>query len=99
MTLYDSTRERGTNNMRCLYLQCDAKEVTDATEATRAFKILYPNDEVDLDIFMQDGIKHFYCAIPTKAWLNCLSEKELEPTTVKMREEVDLATIKDLLGK
>lgn len=27
LTLFDSTRKRGTNNFRCLYLQCTAHEV------------------------------------------------------------------------
>lgn len=94
LTFYDSTRVRGTNNMRCLYLQCVASEVTDEAEAGEAFRLLYPDEEVNLAAFLGDGIKRFYRAKPTAAWLNCLSERELEPTTVKMRADVSLEDIK-----
>lgn len=94
LTFYDSTRLRGTNNMMCLYLQCDAIEVEDPVEAAKAFRLLYPDEEVNLENFLKDGIKRFYRATPKKAWLNCLSEKELEPSTLKMRIEVSLDEIK-----
>ncbi|WP_251977151.1 pyridoxamine 5'-phosphate oxidase family protein [Salinicola avicenniae] len=95
LTIYDSTRARGTNNLMGLYLQCTASAVTDPEEARLAFERLYPGDAVDLTDFRGDGIKRFYCARPQKAWLNCLSEKELEPTTLKMRTAVDLDAIKE----
>lgn len=94
MTFYDSTRVRGTNNMMCLYLQCAASEVSDPEEATKAFKLLYPEEEVKLDMFLAGGIKRFYRAQPKQAWLNCLSERELEPGTLKMRAEVLIDDIK-----
>lgn len=94
MTFYDSTRARGTNNLRCLYLQCEAGEVTDPVEAEKAFALLYPGEPVDLADFLGDGMKRFYRATPKQAWLNCLSEKELAPDTVKMRTKVSLDAIK-----
>lgn len=93
LTFYDSTRVRGTNNMMCLYLQCDAGEVTDRAQAAAAAKLLYPDEQVDLNMFLGDGIKRFYFAKPRKAWLNCLSERELEPSTLKMRAEVAVSDI------
>lgn len=80
--------------MMCLYLQCTAKEVSDSNEAEKAFRLLYPEDVVDLESFLHDGVKRFYSAEPTRAWLNSLSEKELEPNTLKMRTEVSIADIR-----
>lgn len=98
MTFYDSTRARGTNNLMCLYLRCTAREVSDIGEAKKAFALLYPSDHVDLENFLGDGIKRFFCAEPQQAWLNCLSEKELEPTTLKMRTEVSIESIKSAMA-
>lgn len=94
LTIYDSTRKRGTNNRRCLYLQCTAAEVVDPAEATKAFALVYPGEPLDLTDFLAPGQKRFYRATPLQAWLNCLSERELGPATVKMREEVPLALLK-----
>lgn len=94
LTIFDSTRQRGTNNMRCLYLQCTVAIVTDLQEAGRAFEFLYPDDRVDTTDFLGQGQKRFYCATPIKAWLNCLSERELAPTTKKMRVEVPLEQLR-----
>jgi hypothetical protein len=94
LTIFDSTRKRGTNNRRCLYLQCTAEEVRDPAEARKAFELLYPDEPLDLADFLGDGQKRFYRATPLKAWLNSLSERELSASTVKMREEVPLALLR-----
>lgn len=94
LTIFDSTRKRGTNNMRCLYLQCTAVEVTDEAEARKAFALLYPDEAVDVAGFLGEGQKRFYRATPVKVWLNCLSERELTPSTVKMRAEVPLEDLR-----
>ena len=94
LTRYDSTRKRGTNNLRGLYLQCTAAAVDDPAEARRAFALLYPGDAVDLADFLGAGQKRFYRATPLHAWLNSLSERELTPSTIKMRTEVPLALLK-----
>ena len=94
LTLYDSTRQRGTNNLRCLYLQCAVAVVQDPADAARVFGLLYPGDTVDTTDFLTVGQKRFYKASPTKAWLNCLSERELTPATVKMRLEVPLEVLR-----
>jgi nitroimidazol reductase NimA-like FMN-containing flavoprotein (pyridoxamine 5'-phosphate oxidase superfamily) len=99
LTLFDSTRKRGTNNLRCLYLQGTAEEVTAVAEADMAFRLLYPDDAVDTSGFLGNGQKRFYRATPTRAWLNCLSERELTPSTVKMREEVPLDVLRAALGR
>jgi hypothetical protein len=93
VTLYDSTRARGTNNFRCLYLQCRAAVVTDSNEARHARELIYPEEVIDLDDFLGSGLKRFYRATPQKAWLNCLSERDLTPATLKMRVEVSLELI------
>ena len=94
LTIFDSTRKRGTNNRRCLYLQCTVAEVHDPDEASKAFALLYPGEPLDLAEFLDHGQKRFYRATPLKAWLNCLSERELTPATLKMREEVPLLLLK-----
>lgn len=93
-TFYDSTRARGTNNMRCLYLRCEAAAVSDRAEADKAHKLIYPNDAIRLGDFFEPGPKRFFRARPLQAWLNVLSERELEPGTVKMRMEVPLESIR-----
>jgi hypothetical protein len=80
--------------MRCLYLRCTAAVVEDIAEVEKAFALLYPGEPVALEDFMGSGQKRFYRATPLQAWLNCLSERELSPSTVKMREEVPLALLK-----
>lgn len=94
LTIFDSTRARGTNNMRCLYLQCTTVAVEEDVEAHKAFSLIYPGEAVDLKDFLGFGQKRFYRATPIKAWLNCLSERELTPSTVKMRVEVPLEVLK-----
>lgn len=94
LTLFDSTRKRGTNNMRCLYLQCTAAAVEDPAEAHRACALLYPGEPVALEDFLGEGQKRVYRASPQRVWLNCLSERELTSSTVKMRVEVPLALLK-----
>jgi hypothetical protein len=94
LTLFDSTRQRGTNNLRCLYLQCTVTVVHDPAEAAGAFELLYPGEAVNTSDFLAAGQKRFYRASPVKAWLNCLSERELTPATVKMRTEVPLETLR-----
>jgi len=94
LTLFDSTRKRGTNNLRGLYLQCAAAVVVDPSEAKEAATLLYPGEVVDLNDFLGSGLKRFYKAAPTKVWLNCLSERELTPSTIKMRVEVPLELLK-----
>jgi len=97
-TIYDSTRARGTNNYRCLYVECSVSTVTGAPEADKAFKMLYPGQAVELADFLAPGLKRFYKATPGKAWLNCLSERELTPQTLKMRVELDLQALKRSLA-
>ena len=94
LTIFDSTRKRGTNNLRCLYLQCTTVVIDEQGEAHKAFALVYPGEVVDLKDFLGPGQKRFYRATPTMAWLNCLSERELTPSTVKMRVEVPLEALK-----
>lgn len=94
LTLFDSTRQRGTNNLRCLYLQCTTITVRDPDEAAKAFALLYPGEDMDLADFLGAGQKRFYRATPVRAWLNCLSERQLTPSTIKMRAELSLELLR-----
>lgn len=98
LTFYDSTRPRGSNNQRCLYLRCKAAEVADAQVAERAHRLIYPDEAADLSAFLGAGLKRFYQARPLQAWVNVLSEKQLRADTLKMREEVPLAGIMQALS-
>jgi hypothetical protein len=93
-TIYDSTRPRGTNNFRCLYVACTVATIAEPAEAARAFRMIYPDQAVDLGDFLHPGVKRFYQATPTAAWLNCLSERELTPATLKMRIEIGLPALR-----
>jgi len=94
LTFYDSTRARGTNNRRCLYLRCEAAAVADRDEGRKAHALLYPGADIELDDFFDDGLKRFYRARPLQAWMNVLSEKQLQPDTENMRTEVALEQIR-----
>ena len=95
LTLYDSTRPRGTNNFQCLYLQGTATPVTTHDEIQKAYALVYPGEEPQLEQFSPNALKNFYKATPKVAWLNCLSERNLTPTKLKMRVEVSLDDIKE----
>lgn len=93
ITLYDSTRERGTNRFGCLYLRARARQVTSREEGEKAHGLIYPGKPMDPDGFFDGAPKRFYVATPEAAWLNDLSEREVTPRTLKMRVEVPLADI------
>ena len=95
LTLYDSTRPRGANNFKCLYLQCFAVPVTLKEEIRKAYDLVYPGEELQLEQFSPEALKNFYRATPKVAWLNCLSERNLTPSTIKMRVEVSIEEIRD----
>ncbi|MFN8391402.1 MAG: hypothetical protein U0136_14020 [Bdellovibrionota bacterium] len=90
MTLYDSTRARGTNNLRCLYLLATASEVLGDAELSFALSLLYPGEAVPIHTFHGDSVKRIYKAVPSRVWLNDRSEREVDPSTVKMRLELNL---------
>ena len=94
LTYYDSTRARGTNNQHCLYLRCEAAVVVDTKEAEAAHALLYPGADIRLDDFFDSGLRRFYRARPLQAWLNCLSEQQVQPDTIDMRREVPLQAIR-----
>lgn len=101
VTYYDSTRPRGSNNHRCLYLLCKAETVSDRSEARQAHELIYPDKAVHLDDFLGSGLRRFYRAQPLQAWLNCLSEQQLQSSTLDMRVAVslrDIAAAKHELG-
>jgi general stress protein 26 len=96
ITFYDSTRLRGTNSLRCLYLQATAEELTATEEILLASKLLYGEEKVEPTTFLGDSVKRLYKAIPSRVWLNDLSEREVTPETVKMRIELPLSELRAL---
>lgn len=97
LTIFDSTRERGTNNFRCLYLDCAVSQISDEKQAQMAAALLYPGEPVDVGEFLGPGLKRIYLAKPVRAWLNCLSERQLTPETLKMRTEIPIELLKAAL--
>jgi nitroimidazol reductase NimA-like FMN-containing flavoprotein (pyridoxamine 5'-phosphate oxidase superfamily) len=89
-TLYDSTRKRGDNNMRCLYVQGHAYEIEEATEIANGLRLLYPHDESEQDVakVQGDSVRRLYKIIPEMFWLNDKSERQVTRETIKMRVEV-----------
>lgn len=99
MTIYDSTRKRGDNNRRCLYIQGTAVELDDVAEIESALERLY-GDEGSVDpasSFLNDGQRRVYRAIPDHAWLNDKSERQVTAETIKMRIDVPLEEIQTLI--
>lgn len=59
-----------------------------------AAALLYPDEPVNLPDFLAPGLKRFYKASVQRAWVNCLSERQLTPETTKMRQEVSLEQLR-----
>lgn len=92
IVIFDSTRKRGDNNRRGLYIQARAEELELKEGIEHALKYftsvngqpLTPND------FQEPSVKRTYRATPEKMWLNDLSESQVTKETIKMRIEVPL---------
>lgn len=97
-TLYDSTRQRGDNNRRCLYFAGEAVELADAAEIQRGLALLYAEDASEMDAaeFLDEGLRRIYRAMPHAAWLNDKSERQVTRETVKMRVDVALEDLRAL---
>ena len=94
-SLYDSTRKRGDNNRRCLYLEGVASEVTDSKEIKKAVKLLYQSD--DTSDFSENSLRRVYKISVDNTWLNDISERQVTRETIKMRILVDLEKLKKQL--
>lgn len=95
ITIYDSTRVRGNNHQRGVYVQAVAIELQDLDEILEALKYFkgIGNKELDAADFQKDKVKRLYRAIPKKIWLNDLAESQVTKETIKMRVEVPLQSI------
>lgn len=98
-TLYDSTRKRGDNNMRCLYGQGQAYEIEEATEIAKSLRLLYPGDESEQDVtkVQGDSVRRLYKIVPLMLWLNDKSERQVTRDTTTMRVEVPLDKLLDAI--
>jgi hypothetical protein len=95
ITLYDSTRKRGDNNRRCLYIQAVATELAELDEITLGAQLLYPMESTTINFqdFTGEGLRRIYRASPSAVWLNDISERQVSTQNTKMRIEVDLAEL------
>ena len=100
ITLYDSTRKRGDNHRKCLYIQAQATQVSNITDINLACELLYSQVSSDRnpEMFLEDSERKIYKAIPSKIWLNDVSERELTKETTKMRVNVSLQNIQNLIA-
>lgn len=99
ITLYNSTRKRGDNHRKCLYIQAKAEQALELADIDTACKLLYSDMSSDRnpEMFLNDSERKIYKATPRKIWLNDVSERELTRETVKMRVEVSLEKLKATL--
>ncbi len=100
-TLYDSSRKRGDNNRRCLYLAGNAHEGVPEQEMSLVLDDLYGEEAAQMKPadYSGEAIKRVYRFHPEQCWLNDLSERQVTETTVKMRIEVPLAAIIEALPR
>lgn len=90
ITIFDSTRRRGDNHRRGVYIKAIAQELDNSKDIEEAFKyfksvdgsVLKPRD------FLGSSPKRMYRAVTMQIWLNDLSESKLTDKTIKMRIEV-----------
>jgi len=101
LTLYDSTRKRGDNNRRCLYLSGVSIQLEDASSIKIPLELLYGDEVKSLSTedFIENGLKRIYKFSPHAAWLNDLSESQVTTKTVKMRIKVPLDKLKKMMQK
>ncbi len=98
LTLYDSTRKRGDNHRRCLYIKADAIELNDPSEISIAMNLLYEEStSCNPSDFLQDAERRMYKARPQELWLNDVSEGEVTSETLKMRVAVSLEALREML--
>jgi len=98
LTLYDSMRRRGENHRRCLYIQAHTIEVENPDDISLAMKLLYgKSEDRKTSDFLGDEQRRMYKAVPTRLWLNDVSEREVTSKTIKMRIEVSLDSLRELL--
>ena len=90
ITLYDSTRKRGDNHRKCLYIKAIASEVTNTSDIEKAMSLLYVEHSTNREtsMFLGEAQRRIYKAIPSQIWLNDKSEREVTKETIKMRIEV-----------
>jgi hypothetical protein len=98
-TLYDSTRKRGDNNMRCLYGQGHAYEIGEPAEIAKSLRLLYPDDESEQNVakVQGDSVRRLYKVVPQIFWLNDKSERQVTRETIKMRVEVPFDQLLDAI--
>ena len=92
VTIYDSTRVRGDNNRRCLYMEGAVVELNKAEEVYPLLGLLYGEEsrQMLVDDYIDAGIKRIYKFSFEKIWLNSVSEREVSAQTTTMRIEVPI---------
>lgn len=90
ITVYDSTRTRGDNHLRGLYIQATAEELINSEDIDHALKYFTSVDgtKPKPTDFSGDNVKRLYKAVPQKMWLNDISESQVTKETIKMRIDV-----------
>ena len=87
------------NHRRCLYIQGEAVEVENINDIELAASLLYGDsgEENRPEAFLGDSQRRIYKATPTDLWLNDKSESEVTRETIKMRIEVSLDAVREMI--
>jgi nitroimidazol reductase NimA-like FMN-containing flavoprotein (pyridoxamine 5'-phosphate oxidase superfamily) len=96
ITLYDSTRKRGDNHRRCLYFQAEAREVNEPEIIKLATTLLY-GEESEKSNFTGEAQRRIYKAVPKSVWLNDKSESQVTEETIKMRVQVSIDPLRQII--
>lgn len=96
ITLYDSTRKRGDNHRRGLYMKAIAEELNKLEDIKKALKYFKGSDGRELKAadFVGGSVKRLYSAKPLSLWLNDISESQVTKDTTKMRIDIRTPEIK-----
>ena len=91
LTIFDSTRKRGDNHQRGLYIQAEAEQIEDEKVAEQMLQYFHSETRTyDVRDHVGDSVKRVFKATPSRMWLNELSEKQVTNETLDMRIEVPL---------
>lgn len=95
LAIYDSTIPEGTGAGRGVYIQAQARELSDPDEITRAHQLMARRTGKTCrpaNRFLGDMPRRIYQATPEKVWVNDVVERD--GFRIDVRVEIDLALLR-----
>ncbi len=95
LTIYDSTVPQGAGIGRGVYIQAEARELSDPSEVAHAQQLLASRvgkTPRTPGYFLDDMPRRIYQAVPERAWVN--SSGERNGHFIDIRVEIDLASLR-----